>query len=79
MVAVPAATPVTTPVVLFTVATAALLVLQAPPVLPSEVNVVLPVPQMVCVPLNVPALGAAVTVTVRVAVAFEHPPVPVTV
>jgi hypothetical protein len=79
MVAVPAATPVTTPVELFTVATAALLVVQAPPALPFEVKVVLPVPQIVCVPLKVPALAAAVTVTERVAVALEQPPVPVTV
>jgi hypothetical protein len=79
MVAVPAATPVTTPVELFTVATAALLVVQAPPVLPFEVKVVLPVPHIVCVPLKVPALAAAVTVTVRVAVALVQPPVPVTV
>ena len=77
--AVPAATPVTTPVELFTVAIAALLVLHAPPVLPSEANVVVPLTQIACVPLNVPALGAAVTVTVRVFVAFEQPPVPVTV
>jgi len=79
MVAVPAATPVTTPEELFTVATAALLVVQAPPALPFEVKVVLPVPQIVCVPLKVPAFGAAVTVTERVAVALEQPPVPVTV
>ena len=75
MVAVPAATPVTTPVVLFTVATAALLVVHAPPLVPFEVNVVLPVPQMVCVPLNVPALGAAVTVIVPVAFTDPQPPV----
>jgi len=31
------------------------------------------------VPLTVPAFGAVVTVTVLVAVTFEHPPVPVTV
>ena len=79
MVAVPAATPVTTPVELFTVATAALLVVQAPPVLPFEVKVVLPVPHIVCVPLKVPALAAAVTVTVRVAVAFVQGADPVTV
>ena len=75
MVAVPAATPVTTPVVLFTVATAALLELHAPPLVPFEVNVVLPLTQIACVPLNVPALGAAVTVTVRVAVALLQPTV----
>jgi hypothetical protein len=75
MIAVPAPTPVTTPVVLFTVATAALLVLHAPPLVPFEVNVVVPLTQIACVPLNVPALGAAVTVTVRVAVALLQPTV----
>jgi hypothetical protein len=75
MVAVPAATPVTTPVELITVATEALLVLQEPPVLPFEVNVVVPLTHMFCVPLTVPALGAAVTVTVRVAVALLQPTV----
>jgi hypothetical protein len=75
MVAVPAATPVITPVELFTVAIAALLVVQAPPVLPFEVKVVLPVPQIVCVPLTVPALGAAVTVMVPVAFTDPQPPV----
>jgi len=79
MVAVPAATPVITPVELFTVATAALLVDQAPPVLPLLVKVVVPATQTSCVPLRVPALGAAVTVTVRVAVALAQPPVPATV
>jgi len=79
IVAVPAATPVTTPVEAFTVATAASLVDQAPPALPLLVNVVVPATQMPCVPLKVPAFGAAVTVTVRVAVALEQPPVPVTV
>ncbi|CAA9194362.1 hypothetical protein FLACOL7796_00074 [Flavobacterium collinsii] len=34
---------------------------------------------MFCVPDKVPAFGAAVTVTVLVAVAFPQPPVPVTV
>ena len=71
----PAATPVTTPVVLFTVATAALLVLHAPPPEPLLLKVVLPPTQMACVPLTVPALGAAVTVTVRVAVALLQPTV----
>ena len=75
MVAVPAATPVTTPDELFTVATAASLVLQAPPVLPFEVNVEVPLTQIACVPLNVPALGAAVTVMVPVAFTDPQPPV----
>jgi hypothetical protein len=66
MVAVPAATPVTTPVELFTVATAVLLVVQAPPALPLLENVVVPATQMPCVPLTVPALAAAVTESVTV-------------
>jgi len=79
MVAVPMLAPVTTPVEAFTVATPVLLDVQEPPVLPLLVNVVVPPTQMVCVPLRVPALGAAVTVTVRVAVALAQPPVPATV
>ncbi len=49
------------------------------PASPFDVNVVDPVEQIACVPLNVPAFGAAVTVTVLVAVAFEQGLVPVTV
>jgi hypothetical protein len=79
IVAVPAVTPLIAPVELFTVAIAVLSELQEPPAVPSLVNVVVPPTQIACVPLNIPAIGAAVTVTVRVAVTFEHPPVPVTV
>ncbi len=79
MVAVPAETPVTTPVLLLTVAIPVLFEVQAPPAVPLDENVVVPATQMFCVPLTVPAFGAAVTVTVLVAVAFEHPPVPVKV
>ena len=78
MVAVPAATPVTTPVESFTVATPAALLDQLPP-LTVEANVVVPFTQMLCVPLRVPADTGAVTVTVLVAVALAQPPVPVTV
>ena len=78
MVAVPAATPVTSPVFAFTVAMAVLLLLQLPPVV-VEVNCVFEPTQIACVPLSVPADEAAVTVTVRVAVALAHPPVPFTV
>ena len=78
MVAVPADTPVTTPVVAFTVATAVLLLLQLPPDT-VELKVLVPATQIDWVPLSVPAVGAALTVTVLVAVASEHPPVPVTV
>ena len=79
MIAVPAEMPAMAPVDALTVATAALLVDHAPPAEPLLVKVVLPPTQIACVPLTVPALGAAVTVTERVAVALEHPPVPVTV
>jgi hypothetical protein len=79
MVAVPTLTAVTTPEELFTVATAVLLDVHAPPLEPLLENVVVPPVQMLCVPLRVPALAAAVTVTVRVAVALAQPPVPVTV
>ena len=79
MVAVPEPTPVTSPVELFTVATPVAFEDQAPPVFPLDEKEVVPATQMFCVPLTVPAFGDAVTVTVLVAVAFEHPPVPVTV
>ncbi len=79
MVAVPTATLVITPVLLFTVAMPVAFEVHAPPAVPLVVKVVVPATQMFCVPLNVPAFGAAVTVTVLVAVTFAHPPVPVTV
>ena len=79
MVAVPAATPLIAPVLLLTVATPVLLDDQAPPPVPLVLKVVVPATQMFCVPLKVPAFGGAATVTVLVAVAFAHPPVPVTV
>ena len=74
----PAATPVTTPVLALTVATAGVLLDQAPPEM-VEVKVDVPLTQMPWLPLRVPAVGVAVTVTVRVAVALAQPPVPVTV
>ena len=78
MVAVPAATPVTSPVVALTVAMAGVLLDQAPPEM-VDAKVDVPFTQISCVPLSVPVVGAAVTVTVRVAVALAHPPVPATV
>ena len=78
MVAVPAVKPVTRPVVALTVATAGVLLDQAPPVT-VEVKVDVPLTQMPWLPLRVPAVGAAVTVMVRVAVALAQPPVPTTV
>ena len=77
MVAVPAVKPVTRPVVALTVATAGVLLDQEPPVM-VEVKVDVPLTQMLWFPLRVPAVGAVVTVTVRVAVALAQPPVPVT-
>jgi hypothetical protein len=79
MVEVPAAIPVTTPVLLLTVATPVEPDVHVPPASPFLVNVTEPLEQIVCVPLTVPAFGATVTVTVLVAVASAHPPVPVTV
>ena len=76
---VPADTPVTTPVELLMVATEVVELLQVPP-LTEEVNVEFPLIQSVVPPEIVPALGAAVTVTVLVAVAVVpvQPSVPAT-
>jgi hypothetical protein len=78
MLADPAEEPITSPVDELTVATAGLLLLQLPPAT-VELNVLVPATQIDWVPLNTPAVGAAVTVTVLVAVPSGHPPVPVTV
>jgi hypothetical protein len=75
IVAVPAAIPVTKPDVELIVAIDVAEELQVPPVT-EEPNEEVPAIQMACVPVKVPALGAAVTVTVRVAVTFAQPPVP---
>ena len=64
IVEVPAATAVIAPVELFTVATPVEPDVQDPPALPLVVNVTEPLGQIDCVPLNVPAFGAAVTVAV---------------
>ncbi len=77
IVAVPAVTPLITPVEELIVATAGVPELQVPPVT-VEVKVVVPLTQIACVPLRVPAVGGAVTVTSLVAVTLAHPPVPVT-
>ena len=78
MVALPAATPVTRPVVALMAAMAGSLLDQVPPEM-VDAKVDVPFTQISCVPLRVPAVGIAVMVTVRVAVAFAQPPVPVTV
>ena len=74
---VPAVKPETIPEELI-VATAGVAEDQVPPVT-GELKVEVPLEQMAVVPEIVPAEGAAVTVIVLVAVAFEQPPVPVTV
>ena len=79
MVTVPAVIPEMAPVLPSMVATTELLLVQAPPAFPLVVKVTAPPMQMFWLPLKVPAFGAAVTVTVLVAVTFAHPPVPVTV
>ena len=74
----PAVKPVTRPVEVSMVATAGALLVHLPPeMVEAKVDVLFT--QISCVPLSVPAVGAAVTVTVRVAVALAHPPVPATV
>ena len=78
MVAVPAETPVITPVLEFMVAIPVADDDHVPPVCVEEKVVVNPT-HTFCVPDKVPDTGAAVTVTVLVAVAFGHPPVPTTV
>ena len=78
MVAVPAVKPVTRPVVELTVAMIVSLLDQEPP-LTVVVKDNVPLTQMFWFPLSVPAVGAAVTVTVLVAVVSEQPPVPITV
>ena len=52
--------------------------LQVPP-LTVDVNGVVPATQISCGPLNNPAEGGVVTVTILVADTSAHPPVPVTV
>ena len=73
MVEIPAATGVITPVDAFIVTLAISDDDHVPPEAPSDVNVVVPVEHMACVPLMVPAFGPAVTVTIRVAVVLQPP------
>ena len=73
MFAVPAFTAVTRPLAAFTVATAVLLELQAPPDVPLLVYVAVAPIQSGVVPLTVPAVTLALTVTVAVPeILFEH-------
>ena len=75
MVAVPAATGLIAPVLAFTVAILTSLEVHVPPAFPFDVKVTEPVKQMACVPAKVPAFGAVVTVTVRVALTAGQPPI----
>ena len=79
MFEVPVKIGVINPVEALTVATPVDADCQVPPVLPLVVNVTVPLEQIDCVPLNVPAFGAVVTVIDLVAEALAHAPVPVTV
>ena len=72
---VPADTPVTTPVDELIVATPVLALVHAPP-LTLEPKVVVVLSHKVVVPLNVPALGDAVTVTVSASLSSLHPVLP---
>ena len=63
----PAATAVTSPVVAFTVATEVLLLLHVPPVVPFVLSVVFAPAQSTAVPVIVPALTFALTVTAKLA------------
>ena len=65
MFVVPALTPVITLLAVFTVATAGLLEVHVPP-LTVDANVVVSPTQIFWIPLRVPGVGGAVTVTVRV-------------
>jgi len=77
IVAVPAAAPVTTPALLIGAMLEEVEV-QVPP-LAVEVKVVTLPTQRAEVPVMVPALGAAVTVTANCVIASEQPPDPATV
>ena len=72
MTDVPALTPATAPVEALIVATAGVAEDQLPPVT-EEVSEEVPLAQIAVVPEIVPAEGAAVTVTVLVAVALGQP------
>jgi hypothetical protein len=71
MVAVPADTPVTSPVEVLIVATPVAPLVQLPPET-EDVKVVVPATQMVWVPLRVPAVGGVVTVMVEAAETVEQ-------
>ena len=61
MVVVPCATPVTTPVLEFTVATPGVLLLQVPPASPLAFKLMLALAHTEVKPLMVPALGSEFT------------------
>ena len=73
MVEVPSKTGVINPVDAFTVATPVDNDCQVPPASPLVVNVTEPLEQIDCVPLNVPAFGAAVIVAVTAVLVDTQP------
>ena len=78
MLAEPALTPTINPELALTVATTVFEELHVPP--PAvDVRLVVAPAHTIGLPLKTPAIGAAVTVTVLVAVALAQPPVPKTV
>lgn len=73
MVAVPAAIPLTVPVAAFTLATAALPVVQVPPVV-ALLNVEVAPVHIVVVPVIAATVGPPVTVITLVAIPVPQPP-----
>ena len=74
----PAATGVISPVDSSIVAIDSLPLVHTPPGMVLS-KVVVPSEHISCVPINVPALKGAVTVTICMAMAVEQPPKPVTI
>jgi hypothetical protein len=77
MVVLPSATPVTTPVVGFTVATPGVVPLQLPPLLPLALKLIVEDTHTDARPLTVPASGSELTITFIAAV--DEPQLLVTV
>ena len=74
MIAVPAPTPVTIPVLLFTVATEVLLLLQDPPASPLLVKLIEAPMHTIAAPETVPAFTDGLTVMFILLEAGLHPP-----
>ena len=79
MIAIPAATGVIKPIDELTVATISLELVNVPPVSPLLEKVVVPFVQTDCIPLNIPAIGDFVTITITLALVGPKSPVAVAV